>query len=344
VNKRNLLALIIGTVVGVILILLWLNYIPVSELKVYFGSISSIHVLYASICYLAAYFVRSVRWNILLSQSIKIPIYRSWLYSMGGNLLNYMIPIHAGEFVKSWFVKRNHGQSMARTLPSVFIDKTFDTLAIVSVIILIPFLKIQVSRPLLILLILLSLVFIICVGLLFLATWKQDKVLGILSYPLRILPKRISDFIIDKLSLFIEGLNVFEQHPLKLIVAIVLTAIGIFLDGCYFYLLFMAFRVEFSFLLVLFGYTLINLSYALPQPPAQLGSNEWMMIIIFSIGFNLTKTSASAIMAFAHILTAILMLIFGSIAYGISGYEVIRMIFKGEGLDGKPDRKDTATQ
>lgn len=343
-NKRNILALSIGAVIGVILILLWLHHIPISELSNYFSRISHIHVLYASICYLSAYFVRSVRWNILLSQSIKIPLYRSWLYAMGGNLLNYLIPIRAGELVKSWFVKRNHGQSIVRTLPSVFIDKTFDTLAIVSVIILIPFLKIRVSTPLLILLILLAFVFVISVGVIMLAAWKKDKVLVILSYPMRILPPRISAMIIEKLSLFVEGLDIFDHHPLKLLSAIVLTGIGIFLDGCYFYLLFVAFGVDFSFLLVLFGYTLINLSYALPQPPAQLGSNEWMMIIIFSIGFNLTKTSASAIMAFAHILTAFLMLSVGSVAYGISGYEVIRMIFKGERLDGKPDRKDTAAK
>jgi uncharacterized membrane protein YbhN (UPF0104 family) len=86
--------------------------------------------------------------------------------------------------------------------------------------------------------------------------------------------------------------------------------------------------------MVLFGYTLINMSYALPQPPAQLGSNEWMMIIIFSLGFNLTKSSASAIMAFAHILTALLMGIVGAFAFAYSGFEVLKMIFKGEKIDG----------
>jgi hypothetical protein len=39
-------------------------------------------------------------------------------------------------------------------------------------------------------------------------------------------------------------------------------------------------------------------------------------------------------MAFAHILTAILMVCFGSVAFAISGYEVIKMIFKGEKIDG----------
>jgi len=81
---------------------------------------------------------------------------------------------------------------------------------------------------------------------------------------------------------------------------------------------------------VLFGYTLINLSYALPQPPAQLGSNEWMMIIIFSAGFALTKDSASAIMAFAHVLTAVLIGITGLIAILGSGGQALKVMIHGD--------------
>jgi hypothetical protein len=40
-------------------------------------------------------------------------------------------------------------------------------------------------------------------------------------------------------------------------------------------------------------------------------------------------------MAFAHILTAILMLGVGGVAFTISGMEVLTMIFKGEKIDAK---------
>ncbi len=343
-SRSKILWLIGGGVIGIALILLWLSYIPIPEMLLSFRSVSVRHVFWASVSYLAAYFIRSVRWNILLSQSIRIPIWRTWLYAMGGNLLNYMIPIRAGELVKSWFVKRNHGQSIVSTLPSVFIDKTFDTLAIVTVLLLLPFLTIRISTGLWVLLLLLFLVFLASVGILLMAARHKDRVLRLLSFPLRLLPTKLADFITEKLSLFVEGLNLFEHHPMKLLAAVLLTGLGVILDGCYFYLLFVAFGVEMGFLMVLFGYTLINLSYALPHPPAQLGSNEWMMIIIFSLGFSLTKTSASAIMAFAHVLTAILMLVVGGVAYAISGYEVIRMIFKGERIDGKPDRSGSKAQ
>jgi glycosyltransferase 2 family protein len=335
VNRRNIIVLTLGALVGIILIYLWQAHIPIDELGRYFSRVNSRWVIPAAAIYLSAYFIRSIRWNLLLSHSIKIPIWRTWMYAMAGNLLNYMIPIRAGELVKAWFVKHNHGQAIAHTLPSVFIDKTFDTIAILAVLLLIPFLAISLSWPLIVLLGLLALVFIVSLGLIILAAYHKERTVGILQVFFAWLPIKIRGKVNKFLLVFVQGLNLFEHHPLKLIAAVLLTLLGIGLDGLYFYLLFVAFGISFPFLLAVFGYTLINMSYALPQPPAQLGSNEWMMIIIFSLGFGLTKSEASAIMAFAHILTAILMLALGSIAFAVSGTGVLRMIFKGEKIDAK---------
>jgi len=335
VTKRNSLILIIGSIAGIVLIYLWQKHIPLQELGEYFRALDLRYVLIASIVYLSAYFVRSLRWNLLLAQNVKISPGRSWMYAMAGNLLNYMIPIRAGELVKAWFVKRNHGQAIVHTLPSIFIDKSFDTLAILAVLILIPFMAIRLSLPLILLLGVLALIFVISAGIILLAAFQKDRTVGILKLFFSWLPRKLRSKVNRFLILFVQGLNLFEHHPAKLVGATLLTILGIALDGLYFYLLFVAFGVAFPFLLALFGYTLINMSYALPQPPAQLGSNEWMMIVIFSLGFGLTKSEASAIMAFAHILTALLMLAVGLPAFAVSGIEVLKLIFKGEHLDAK---------
>lgn len=334
-SKRNVVVLILGGLAGIILILAWQAQIPMEELQAYFRNVDARWVLLAATVYLLAYFVRSYRWNLLLSHNIKISVWQSWMYSMAGNLLNYMIPIRAGEVVKAWFVKRNHGQAIAQTLPSVFIDKSFDTLAILAVILLIPFLAIRLTWPLILLLGLLSLVFVVSIGIILLAAFHKEQTLKILRVFFAWLPARWRVRVDRFLALFVQGLNLFEHKPSKLIAATLLTLLGVGLDGLYFYLLFVAFKISFPFLLALFGYTLINMTYALPQPPAQLGSNEWMMIVVFSLGFGLTKSEASAIMAFAHVLTASLMLAIGSLAFAISGMEVLKMIFKGEKIDAK---------
>jgi len=55
-----------------------------------------------------------------------------------------------------------------------------------------------------------------------------------------------------------------------------------------------------------------------------------MMIIIFSVGFALTRQDASAIMAFAHMLTAFLMSVVGIAAIALSGRQIITAILSGD--------------
>lgn len=329
-SRKRLIFLFAGLVLGLVLIFFWLRSINVSEVLASIRTVRRDMVVWAAIAYLAAYFIRSWRWNLLLRKQARISLGRTFLYSMGGNWVNYLIPIRAGELVKAWFVKHNHGIPMLNVLPSIFIDKTFDTLGILFVLVMVPLLRIRISAGLMVLLILLGLVFLASLGILLLSVWRKDGVVKFLQVFFAWLPAKWREKIFGFIDVFIRGLNVFEQHWTRLLFAVLLTVIGVGLDGLYFYLLFQAFRVSFPFVMVLFGYTLINLSYALPQPPAQLGSNEWMMIIIFSVGFALTKDSASAIMAFAHVLTAILIGVIGFAAIAMSGRQVLKVIIRGE--------------
>lgn len=328
-NKR-ILYVGIGLAVGVLLILLWLRFVDLEDLRGRMSRVRADQVLWASLAYLSAYFIRSWRWNVILRRQAKVSLFRTWLYSMGGNWVNYLIPIRLGELVKAWFIKRNHGLPMLSVLPSIFIDKTFDTLGIFFVLILIPLLGMDVSAGLTVLLALLGLVFLASLAVILLAGNRKAGVVKALQTLFSWLPAKARQRVNGYIEIFVQGLNIFEHHWSQLVFAVLLTALGVGLDGLYFWLIFRAFGIVFPFLKVLFGYTLINLSYALPQPPAQLGSNEWMMIIIFSVGFALTRQDASAIMAFAHVLTALLIGTIGLLAIVLSGRSVLKAIFTGE--------------
>lgn len=85
---------------------------------------------------------------------------------------------------------------------------------------------------------------------------------------------------------------------------------------------------------MLFGYTLIYLSYILPQPPAQIGSNEFFMVLIFSIGLGFDKEMVSAVMAFSHVITAVLITIVGFIAFSVIGINITQS-FKDKELENE---------
>ncbi len=325
---KSSISIFIGLGLGLILFTGWLFTFDFHYLVTAFGSIRYDYILYAGVIYLAAYFTRSVRWNLLLRNQVRLSYKESWLISTAGNWVNYLVPIRAGELIKALLIRRIKQVSAVSILPSVFIDKFFDTLGIFFVLSLLPFLPLHMSKGLRLLIILLLAMFALVFLILFLSAKSKGHITNILQFFFFWLPKKIRDKIFHLIELFIDGLNIFDHHYSIIIYCVLLTAVGVGFDAVYFFFVFKAFSIDVSFLIVLFGYTLINLSYALPQPPAQLGSNEWMMIIIFSIGFGLTKNAASTIMAFAHIFTALIISIFGILGFSYSGIKSLKQIQK----------------
>ncbi len=327
--KKSIISIIIGLAIGLILIILWLVSFDFAHFDETLRSLKYQYVALAGLFYLLAYYIRSVRWNLLLKKQTILSYKDTWLISAAGNWLNYLIPIRAGEVVKAVLVKKLKSVSAVSVMPSIFIDKFFDTLGIFFVLLLIPFVGISASKGLNLLIILLIIMFDIIFGILILAATHRRRITYVLQILFGWLPARLRSKIDHLIVLFINGLNVFEHKRQVIVYAVLLTALGVLFDGLYFWLMFTAFNQDAGFLIVLFGYTLINLSYVLPQPPAQLGSNEWMMIIIFSLGFGLTRNTASAIMVFAHLFTACIITVMGVLGFSYAGIRSVRQI-KGE--------------
>jgi uncharacterized membrane protein YbhN (UPF0104 family) len=92
--------------------------------------------------------------------------------------------------------------------------------------------------------------------------------------------------------------------------------------------MFLVFGIDITFINVFFGYTLIFLSYAVPHPPAQLGSNELIMILIFSAGFGYGIAEMSSVMLLSHFVTAIVIFITGSLGFVLSGIPMTEIVKK----------------
>ena len=93
-----------------------------------------------------------------------------------------------------------------------------------------------------------------------------------------------------------------------------LTLLAVLSEAIYIYAVFRAFGAEVSYLKILFGYTLMNLTYILPTPPAQIGSNQFMWVLIFSFALGVNENLTSAAVTFSHLLTSIWIFLTGGIS------------------------------
>jgi uncharacterized protein (TIRG00374 family) len=256
---------------------------------------------------------------------------KNYIYALAGNFLNYFIPIRAGEVAKCVFYKRNHHVPYSESAPTVLIDKILDTFAIFVVLLMIPFSGVVFSVYLNILLILLIIIFIIGFSIIFFVAKKEFYFVNILKKILFFVPKKQNKRIDRIISSFVKGLTIFKHNRQLLLPSLILTFLATISDSLFFYFMFVAFGIQISFVKVVFGYTLIFLSYSLPHPPAQLGSNELIMILIFSLGFGYNIDLVSAVMAFSHLITALIILISGTLALLIASFNVHQRSVKGTG-------------
>ncbi len=320
-------SIIIGIVIGLVFFSIWAYFFDFSQLIHNLKNLNLAFLFISILTYISAYFVRSVRWNRLLKPIKSFKIRDTYLWALSGNFINYLIPIRAGEAARAIIIKKRANMPISLVLPSIFIDKFFDTVGIFIILAMIPFLDIEMVPILQWLVTILLTIFTIGILILITAIVAEEKLVRVLKRVFFFIPDKYQDKVFSMIELFVEGTALFKNHNKTFIEVIILTIVGIMLDGLYFYLMFKAFGFEtMNVAMIFFGYTLLNLAYILPQPPGQLGSNELLMSIIFVSGMGMNYADAGSLIAVAHLLTGILVSLLGILSLSVIGIRIIDLI------------------
>ncbi len=309
--KKKTINWLTGVSIGLIFLIIWLKIIDWQEFINYFKNFNLKLVLVYSVFYLLAYFLRSLRWKIILKPIYKMKVLESYSIFMTGLVINYLIPVRAGELAKSIILKNKHKIPISQSLPSIFIDKLTDLFPIVIILVLIPLISIRSNYYLYGVILSLFLIFILFLGFLFFSTNHKEKAVNILNFFLKIFPvkfrEKLSGFILN----FVNGMAIMKNRFPETMLVTLITLLAVFSEAIYIWVLFKAFGSQISYLKILFGYTLMNLTYILPTPPAQIGSNQFMWVLIFSFALGVNENLTSAAVTFSHLLITILIFFIG---------------------------------
>lgn len=297
----------IGLGIGVVLVLTFLRLVDLGAVSSHLEHLDIGLALLCGAVFLGAYVVRALRWRLFLApDQVSVPrvvgIYFVAIF------VNWLLPLRGGELVKSLMLRRSNGIPVSRSLATVTMDKAMDLLPAIALIALVPFMDLQLSRSLWLLL--LSVLFLLAAGALTLglASWRRDETLDWLTRFLRaVLPRRVWIHVGPFTVRFVDTLLTLVRRPRLLLVAAGYTAVAVFLDALFCFLAFRAVGVSVDMLVVLYGYTLYNLAYILPTPPGQIGSNELIGLMIFKGMFGVSGSAVGAMFVFSHPWTAVLM-------------------------------------
>jgi uncharacterized protein (TIRG00374 family) len=297
----------IGLLAGAVLVVTFLRLVNVSTVYQRLTHLSPGMSLLCGVTFLAAYVVRAMRWRCLLTPS-QVSIRRAAAIYQIGIFLNWLLPVRGGEVAMSLLLRRSNGIPVNRSLAAVSMDKAMDLLPAAGLLALVPFVGLHLSRSLW--LVLMGAMAAVGLGAAFvaLAAWRRDPAVSILVRPLEALLRggardRVGPFIAG----FVDTLAALIRRPRILLIAALYTVLALGLDAVFCLLAFRAVGVTVPLLVVLYGYTLFNLSFILPSPPGQVGSNELIGLLIFSGVFRVSRAGVGAMFLFSHPWTGTLM-------------------------------------
>ena len=297
----------IGLGIGAVLGLIFLQLIDFRSVSHRLEHLNPGFALLCGTAFLSAYAVRALRWRWFLAPD-KIAATTAIRVYFIATFLNWALPVQGGELAKSLILRRTSGIPVNRSLATVAMDKTMDLLPAVVLLTLVPLAHLHLSAAIWVLLVFALCTLGIGVVVLGLASWQPERSLAVLSRIVEtVLPNRLSEHAEPFVVGFVETLLALLRKPRVLLIATAYTAVAVGLDALFCYLAFRTVGVSVSASIVLYGYTFYNLAYILPTPPAHLGSNELVGLLVFSGMFGVNRTAVGAMFLFSHPFTGILM-------------------------------------
>jgi uncharacterized protein (TIRG00374 family) len=307
-NSRTLKVVIL-LILGLLLLFLWVKTVDIPALSSQLRQTQLGFIGIAVVFYLLGILVRSIRWKLLLSHITDIRTGTSFNLYLSGQLFNYLIPLRIGEVAKSVFLKQKKDVRITKSLPTIIVDKVLDLFVLLIVIFFLIALVEQAKNIPLIWIFAL----IIILGLAFLtySIHRPNALLTLITSILFFIPsfkERAKTFAASILN----ELRLITRRKTILIAALILSAIALLFDAAFFYALLLSIRMSHvPIAYAFFGYCLIIISYMLPTPPAQIGSNEILFMVVFTILLGLDKTKIAAITLLFHVTTTLVLTLGG---------------------------------
>jgi uncharacterized membrane protein YbhN (UPF0104 family) len=302
-NKKNTIRIGASLAIGILLLVALIWWTGIDKIGAAIGSASPLWLAAAAVVILPVYILRAIRWKLLLSPVKKnVRVSNTFWSTAIGSMVNTLIPIRLGEFVRAYTLGEKEGTGFAPGLSSIVVERTLDLIKKEALII---------------------------------------RLLNRITSKIPLVKKyttRIADFA----SSLIKGLQGLSQNPKMFATNISLTWILWLIQTSAIYLTFTAFNYPMPFVAAILGGTLMSLSHILPATPGYVGSYEaFWAIIFFSLGVPENLLLATAVISHLIGLLPIVILGCVSVVWlGVSFEEIFT--FKKYGAAAKPPTNQTS--
>ncbi len=316
-SNKNLIKIILNTVLGLILIWIWLKFVNLPQILATISQVKPVFLIPTFVFMFLSPLIRAYRLKVFLKPVAEVG-FKDLVFLNGvAMMLNFFIPIRAGEVAKGVYLNNRYGLSLGKSVVWIFIDRFVDFLVILLVSSLLLFnlsTRLPVEVPLTLLFIFIG-AFSATMFMVFLSHWTRNlfKVVSLLMIinPIKLKFRKVFEFFLDTFA-------VLNRNSQDLLVLFGLTVLAYAADGAIFYFIFMGLGSPQAFIRMYLAQLLSALAYLIPAAPGYIGSAEASGLAILSGVLGIEANLASAMTVLFHVLSAIFILVFGLISlYGL---------------------------
>lgn len=305
--------IIFNTILGLVLLFIWSRFVDLSQIIATLSKVDLVYLLPILLFMFISPAIRAVRLKIFLSEVRQIPVIDLLWLNFAALMLNFFIPIRAGEFAKAVYLNTNYKLALGKSIVWIFLDRFVDFLVVLALAAILLFL-IPTSLSITfitVIIIILSL----ALTLTYLAIFQVNFSKKLINFlrplfivkSIKIYFERLSHFILDSFS-------ILNRKPGDLGLMFLLTVIGYGADAAIWYFSFAALNVNPGFIKMYLAQLLSALTYLIPAAPGYVGSAEASGVLILSGAFGIEPNLASAMIVLFHVITVVFILIFGIIS------------------------------
>ncbi len=342
-NKKNTVRIGVSLVIGILLLVALIWWTGIDKIGAAIGSASPVWLAAAALVIIPAYILKAIRWKLLLFPVKKtVRVSNTFWSTAVGSMVNTLIPIRLGEFVRAYILGEKEGTGFAPGFSSIVVERTLDLIGLLSIGVVTMFLvSTQAGLSSLVVNIFTAVAVLIAaiLAVIIVGIKKEDVIIRLLTRVTSKIPlvKKYTVRIADFASSLIKGLQGLSQNPKMFVANMSLTWIAWLIHTSAIYLTFMAFNYPISFVTATLGGVLMSLSHILPATPGYVGSYEAFWVVIF---FALGVTQNDLLLAMgviSHLIGVLPVVIVGCVSVvwlGVSFEEIFT--FKRYGAAAKP--------
>ncbi|MDY6971691.1 MAG: lysylphosphatidylglycerol synthase transmembrane domain-containing protein [Thermodesulfobacteriota bacterium] len=262
--------------------------------------------------------LRVAKWVYIINISEHVSLRDGYHTIMISNMVNFLLPVRAGEFLKLYLINKSSGISYQTSITATLWDRSTHIILMMVFLLLMPVADFKFSQwtSNYVLVFIFSVIFVVlvfvfgtrCLNILEAVVGSFSELMSIERRKVDILlQSRVASFFRETLDRI--NISSFKKGDLLLIGLV--TCIIICLDGVCYYFVIRAFEIHITWLQGILAACLMCLAFILPTPPGLIGTAEMYPIIIFSWGLGLPESVVSSAAILWHLLTIAFVILLG---------------------------------